>query len=186
MSVKPHRIMLGKLLAFVCCAASGVIFPQPAGALPWDIDMYSEESLKSGEAARAAPEGSVAAGFANSVRSIEEAESRLSNSTPFSRQSVVYGQRLWNVNCLPCHGSLGDGKGPAGSKMGAADLLGEQYRSKTDGRVFGVIRYGLRAMPRQGYKFDQLESWDVVNYLRFLQGRKIDGVKRPAAEEKKE
>ena len=37
-------------------------------------------------------------------------------------------------------------------------------------------------MPRYGYKFSDQEQWDVINYLRFLQGTKtIDGMNPPQA-----
>jgi cytochrome c5 len=173
-----------KLLTFVI--GFGVIsvfcvvdFVALAHALPWDIDMYRQQSLEANEVARAPVKGTVPLGSTPFRMSVEEAERDLSNPVTFSRNSVWRGQRLWNANCYTCHGKTAAGEGPVGPQVGVPDLLKDFYRQKSDGRVYGVIYHGLRAMPRYGYKFSDAERWDLVNYLRFLQGKDVVGMKRP-------
>ena len=84
---------------------------------------------------------------------------------------------------MTCHGDTGAG-GPVGSQVGAPDLTTDYYKNRTDGRVYGVMQNGGANMPRYGYKFSTKEQWDIVNYLRFLQGRNVAGIPRPTAESK--
>ncbi len=158
-------------------------FVSTAAALPWDYDMYRQKSLEANEVARAPVEGTVPLGYKPFTMTLEEAEAGLKNPVSFTKNSVWRGQRLWNANCWTCHGKTGAGEGPVGSQIGAPDLTNDFYRQKSDGRVFGVIHYGLRAMPRHGFRFSDAEQWDIVNYLRFLQGKDVEGMERPVKEE---
>lgn len=153
-----------------------------AHALPWDFDMYRQESLKSNEVARAPVKGTVPLGRKPFTMAVDEAEKALNNPVPFSLHSTWSGQRLWNANCMPCHGKSGGGEGAVAKLfVGVPNLLTDLYKQRSDGRVFAVIHHGQGTMPRHGYKFSDSEKWDIVNYLRFLQGRDMLGLERPVA-----
>lgn len=151
-----------------------------AYALPWDRDMYSQQSLRSNEVARAPVKGTVPVGYKPFTMSMEEAEKNLKNPVSFDSNSVWRGQRLWNAQCLPCHGAVGNSNTKIGKLMGAPNLLESRFDSYSDGRMYGTIMLGVRAMPRYGYKLSEEERWDVVNYLKFLKGKEVEGVKRPS------
>ena len=52
----------------------------------------------------------------------------------------------------------------------AASLILEQTQGRTDGYIWGMIRNGRGAMP--GYaRIDQMDRWDIVHYIRALQGK---------------
>ncbi len=151
-----------------------------AQALPWDVDMYSQESLQSNEVARAPAKGTVAVGRKPFTMTKEEADQKLQNPRAATRHSVWNGQRLYNVNCLTCHGRKADGKGPVGPQVAASDLTNDLYVKKSDGYIYAVIHLGGAAMPRYGYKFSEQDHWDVINYLRVLQKVKnVPGIKIP-------
>ena len=152
-------------------ALSLFLFAASAYALPWDTDMYRQPSLPDGGVARAPAAGSVPVGYEPFTMSLEEAENNLKNPQAPNSSSLRRGGGLWKVHCAACHGLAGDGKGPVGAQIGAADLTAEIYKAKSDGRIFGVIMLGLRAMPRQGYKLSPQERWAIVNYVRLLQGK---------------
>ena len=156
-----------------------LMLPPAARALPWDYDMYRQQSLKSNEVARAPVSGTVPLGYKPFTLSIEDAEKELKSPVPFTRNSVWSGQRIFNVNCVTCHGRAGDGKGPVGPQVGAPNLLIAPYKDRSDGRIFAVVHLGVRNMPRYGFKLSEQEHWDLVNYLRFLQGADVDGLERP-------
>ena len=160
-----------------------LLAPVSAQALPWDYDMYRQQSLEANEVSRSPVEGTVPLGYKPFTLTLEEAEKSLTNPVSATRDSVWRGQRLYNANCYTCHGKTAAGDGPVGPQVGVPDLRKDFYREKTDGRIFGVIHYGLRAMPRYGFKFSDAEQWDIVNYLRFLQGKDVDGMKRPGKEQ---
>ncbi len=163
------------------------LLSEKAAALPWDIDMYKQESFKANEIARAPAKNTVPLGHSPFRMTNEEAAKSLTNPTTFSFDSVWRGQRLYNSNCWTCHGKSGAAEGPVAkqSALGIPDLLTDFYRNSPDGKVFAVIYNGGSNMPRYGFKFSKTEIWDIVNYLRFLQGQDVEGqgserLKRPA------
>ncbi len=157
-----------------------ILIPSLAGALPWDRDLARQQSFQANELTRAPAEGTVPIGYKPWRLTTDEAEKTLQNPIEFSKDSVWRGQRLWSANCLTCHGKLGAGDGPVGAQMAAPDLITDLYRGKSDGRNYGVLMNGGSNMPRYGFKFTENERWDVINYLRFLQGRDVEGIARPS------
>lgn len=142
-----------------------------SAALPWDQDLFKQESLKTNEVSRAPVPGTVSVGAKPFTMTPEEAATQLSNPIPADENSLERGKRLWNVNCLPCHGATGDGQGvPAGPLMGAPSLLTDFYKAREDGRIFATIHLGGANMPAYGFKINHDEKWDIINYLRHLQG----------------
>jgi hypothetical protein len=49
-------------------------------------------------------------------------------------------------------------------------LLTDRVRDFTDGYVYGMIRVGRGLMPAYGHRISHFDRWNVVNYLRVLQG----------------
>ena len=161
-------------------------FNSSALALPGDYDMYRQQSLQTNEIARAPVKGTVPKGREIFTYTIEEGANKLKNEIPKDKYSVWRGMRLWNSNCWTCHGKTGDGKGPVGSQLGVPNLLTDYYSKTPDGRVYSVIQLGLRNMPRYGFRFSPKEKWDIVNYLRFLQGKfDVEGIEKPVKENDK-
>src|SRR5450759_2277711 len=50
------------------------------------------------------------------------------------------------------------------------DSTADLTKSRTDGYIFGMIRNGRGLMPPYN-RIEERERWDVVNYLRGLQGK---------------
>ena len=51
------------------------------------------------------------------------------------------------------------------------DLTLEIFRQRTDGLIYATIRDGGPIMPGQAEALLHQERWDIVNYLRSLQGK---------------
>jgi mono/diheme cytochrome c family protein len=174
-------------IRLLICMLALLLVASPALALPGDYDMYRQQSLKSNEVARSPVAGTVPRGRMPFTYTLEEGEKNLKNPVAKDMHSVWRGQRLWNANCWTCHGKVGDGKGPVGPQIGVPSLLTDYYSGTSDGRVFSVIQLGLRNMPRYGFRFSDKEQWDLVNYLRFLQGTfDVPEIQRPDAVEVKD
>ena len=152
--------------------------PVTASALPWDFDMYSQQSLKSNEIARSPVKGTVPRGRSEYLQTPEQMEA-LSNPLPYNFDTVVRGRRLWNSNCMVCHGASAQGGTEIGGQLAVPNITQDFYKNKSDGKVFSVIHHGQGNMPRYGYKFSIDEHWAIVNYLRFLQGRSVPGLEIP-------
>jgi mono/diheme cytochrome c family protein len=45
------------------------------------------------------------------------------------------------------------------------------YKSRPDGFIYGTVKHGGAVMPTYGENIPEKEIWDVVNYIRFLQGK---------------
>jgi mono/diheme cytochrome c family protein len=95
----------------------------------------------------------------------------LANPVPADARSLDNGRKLYQINCAVCHGAAGRGDGPAVRYgMAGIGLVQSPARDRTDGYIWGMIRNGRGLMPPYN-RIEELERWDVVNYLRGLQGR---------------
>jgi mono/diheme cytochrome c family protein len=95
----------------------------------------------------------------------------LPNPVPADARSLDNGRKLYQINCTVCHGQAGLGNGPA-VKYGMVGiaLANDRVRGLSDGYIWGMIRNGRGLMPTYN-RIEDLERWDVVNYVRGLQGR---------------
>src|SRR5437763_14682196 len=93
------------------------------------------------------------------------------NPTPVSAASLENGRKYFTINCAVCHGLTGQGDGPA-VKYGMAgiNLTQAMTQGRTDGYIFGMIRNGRGLMPTYN-RIEEMDRWDVVNYVRALQGK---------------
>ncbi len=99
----------------------------------------------------------------------------LVNPTPPGARSLDNGHKYYQINCEVCHGIAGRGNGPALTYgMPAPSLLTDITKGRTDGYIYGMIRNGRNLMPTYD-RIEDMDRWDVVNYVRALQG-KIAGV----------
>ncbi|MGQ0713367.1 MAG: c-type cytochrome [Gemmatimonadaceae bacterium] len=95
----------------------------------------------------------------------------LSNPTPVSDSSIANGRRHFQIYCAVCHGTAGAGDGPViAFGLPVPSLITDIARNRSDGYLYGVIRNGRGLMPTYN-RVEDMDRWDVVNYLRGLQGR---------------
>ena len=96
----------------------------------------------------------------------------LANPVPVTEVSVARGEELFLRFCAPCHGPNGAGVTgyiiPAG--FPPYPLVSDRVRGFTDGYIYGMIRMGRGLMPSYGHRISHFDRWNVVNYLRVLQG----------------
>lgn len=97
--------------------------------------------------------------------------STIANPTPVSDASLENGRKHFDINCSVCHGMSGAGDGTA-TKYGMVpmSLLTQVTQNRTDGYIYGMIRNGRGLMPSYN-RIEEMDRWDVVNYLRGLQGK---------------
>ena len=89
-------------------------------------------------------------------------------------RSLARGEVLFQRNCAPCHGASGLPTDapilPVWGYLAAFPLTSAAAIDRTDGYIFGMISVGRGAMPAYGQRISYWDRWDVVNYLRTLQG----------------
>jgi mono/diheme cytochrome c family protein len=98
------------------------------------------------------------------------------NPVPSDQVSLQRGQQLFNTACALCHGPDGKGGGPFAVYLVVAkpaNLLDDDIKTESDGAIFMTITSGLLgSMPSLRENLPDAHSrWDVVNYVRSLQGK---------------
>ena len=91
------------------------------------------------------------------------------NSSSAAPESLVLGKVLYEKSCLPCHGSTGDGKGPAGVTLAPPPSSFKGIQPDFD-YIQRVLRDGIPGTSMPVWK-DQLSESDrtaVADYLRSL------------------
>ncbi len=102
---------------------------------------------------------------------IDSIANATTNPTPVSQASLMNGRKHFQLNCAVCHGDLAMGNGPATLYgMPGISLVNERVRGFKDGYIYGMMRNGRGAMPTYN-RIEEMDRWDVVNYVRALQGR---------------
>lgn len=95
------------------------------------------------------------------------------NPVPYDENSVLRGDKAYSSYCLACHGANLDGFGPVGPSLPARipDLTGEKVSAMSDGELYWHLMKGGKVAPPIGESMSREQRWDVINYLRFKQGR---------------
>ena len=129
------------------------------------------------------PEGTVPVGAPGSpaMDALDEAaQSALPNPRPATLASLSNGREQYGIFCAPCHGASGAGDGAVsmlgpirGPFVGVLPITGPGsiVSVRTDGHLYGTIRYGRRRMPAY-QRIDEDSRWDIVNYVRYMNGQK--------------
>jgi mono/diheme cytochrome c family protein len=157
------------------------------GAVPWFTTMRDQPAVRPFEgpadaAGRAPrflpPEGSIpVTGHEDSLSIYEPAGLRITDAlrspVAFDSASLGRGGRIFNTYCAVCHGPQGKGDGTVSGRLGyVPDLTLDVTRQRSDGYIYAIIRHGRGLMPRYGDRIrDVHDRWNVVNYVRSLQGR---------------
>lgn len=106
----------------------------------------------------------------------------LRNPVPADARSLENGRKYYQINCAVCHGLAGGAKptAPGGNALGDGPVAGPKYGiyppslrganavHLTDGYIWGIIRNGRNGMPTYD-RIEDMDRWDVVNYIRELQ-----------------
>lgn len=162
----------------VCVTLSALLIAASVQALPFNQDMVGNQPV-AGSIMRPKAPGSVPRGAL--ARYSEKPEDptktlQITNPSTADADSLANGQRLFTVNCSPCHGSYPDGKhiaspvqAPNGVMPGPV-LSDAVIAAKPDGHFYQFIHFGgMAIMPAYGYKLSVQEHWDIVNYIRDFQ-----------------
>lgn len=163
-----------------------------SACLDWFTDFKRTPMVTSWEkdsilkAVRGAPQGSVpttgtaVASFQVSYTAmpatLDSVAALVSNPAAMNEESLHNGRKYYQINCAVCHGDAGKGDGAA-TKLGMIPipLTNESANGRSDGYIFAMMRNGRGAMPSYN-RIEERDRWDVVNYVRALQGR-AGGVK---------
>ena len=118
--------------------------------------------------------GTLAPGYAFSRTALPgtiDSMASIPNPVPADSRSLHNGRMYYSINCAVCHGDAGTGDGPVSKKgMYVVPLLGASAEGRSDGYIWGMMRNGRGGMPSYN-RIEEMDRWDVVNYVRGLQGK---------------
>ncbi len=94
------------------------------------------------------------------------------NPVPLTVTSVDAGNALYQANCAACHGVSGAGGGPlAGTTQVTPPSLLAHLGQHSDGDLFYWISNGMPGgMPAWASKLSESDRWNLINYLRSING----------------
>ena len=155
------------------------------GCLDWFTDFKRTPMVTTWESdsllrVRGAPQGSVpmtgtaVAAWQVSYQAVpatlDSVAALATNPTPPSETSLANGRLYYQLNCAVCHGNEGRGDGPA-VKYGMVPMpiVSDITKARSDGYLFAMMRNGRGGMPSYN-RIEEHDRWDVVNYVRALQG----------------
>ena len=93
------------------------------------------------------------------------------------------GRKVYEQNCLACHGEKGHGDGPAAVALNPppATLVSDVVLRQSDGALHWKIETGKAPMPAFGGALSDEQIWQVVLYVRSLAGPPPTAVDRLAS-----
>jgi mono/diheme cytochrome c family protein len=164
-------VVVAATVAFVVAGAS------PAWCFPWSIDMFRGPAIQPLEVSpRVMPEGTLPVDTGTPPQDLEQATIKAHNPLKPTAENIAHGKELYTNTCTPCHGESGHGDGPVAHLLHAhgydpKNLVTGTSKNLPDGYIYGYIRDGGIHMPSYGDAMNSDERWDVVMYVRQLQGQ---------------
>jgi mono/diheme cytochrome c family protein len=101
---------------------------------------------------------------------------------------IRHGGAIYTINCVPCHGSVGDGNGITKQYgMGATPTYhDDRLRKIAEGEIFNTITNGKGNMLSYADKLTPEDRWAVIAYVRALQRAQQGTVADVPAAQRKE
>jgi S-disulfanyl-L-cysteine oxidoreductase SoxD len=147
----------------------------PAFGWPWSTDMMYQPSIKPYEEPLPYPDLSITnKGIrVDPIIPREMFEEMTVNPVRPDKASLEKGEALFKNFCAPCHGPEGKGDGPVVKKgFYPVNLTAPPTQARTDGYIYAYIRFGGKVMmPSYRESIGEQGAWDLVNYVRKLQGK---------------
>lgn len=92
---------------------------------------------------------------------------KLKNPVAKSDKVLAQAKKLFETNCVTCHGpkGLGDGVAAAGLPVKPANWTSPATQAMTDGEIFWKISNGRGPMPPWKH-LPENDRWTLVNFIR--------------------
>lgn len=137
-------------------------------------DMADGPTVKAQEDYLDPPDHSVSTTAIIYPEQAEVAEEEFNNPYPANEANLVAGKKYYNIYCALCHGADGKGQGTltdAYPRAAVPDLTRADLSERKDGFFFMKISKGGAMMPSYGHATTSKERWQIIAYLRQLQGK---------------
>jgi mono/diheme cytochrome c family protein len=90
------------------------------------------------------------------------------NPVAANETSISLGKKIYERQCLACHGAKGGGNGPMAAHLEKrpGNLSNPKLWEQSDGALFWKVNEGHRPMPTFKHIMSDEERWPVINYIR--------------------
>ncbi|MBI4240652.1 MAG: cytochrome c [Candidatus Rokubacteria bacterium] len=94
---------------------------------------------------------------------------KLKNPLPKSDKVLAQAKKIFETNCVACHGPKGLGDGPAAAALPVkpANWTSPATQSEADGELFWKITNGRGPMPPWKH-LSENDRWTMVHFIRTL------------------
>ncbi len=108
----------------------------------------------------------------NALPAVIDSFTPVANPVPVDARSVENGRKNYQINCAVCHGvgGYGNAKAAASGIIGIPLMNDRVKEQLSDGYIYGMMRNGRGLMPSYN-RIEDNDRWDIINYIRTLQGR---------------
>jgi mono/diheme cytochrome c family protein len=168
----PSLRRAGALVLALALAATGcTTLDKAVGKVPWFTTMRDQPAIRPFELPRTPPAGSVpVTGREDSLDLLLDLKNVVNPVAP-TAASLTRGKLVYEQYCIVCHGPAGHSDGTVVPKfVPPPDITQAPTQQRSDGYLYAMIRQGRGIMPRYGDKVRGADRWNVVNYVRQLQG----------------
>lgn len=170
-TVVPPSLLRAGVLALALAAMGCSTLDKAVGKVPWFTTMRDQPAIRPFELPRVPPAGSVpVTGREDSLDILLDLTNVVNPVAP-TAASLARGKLVYEQYCIVCHGPAGHSDGTVVPKfVPPPDIAQDPTKRRSDGYLYAMIRQGRGIMPRYGDKIRGADRWDVVNYVRVLQG----------------
>jgi len=116
------------------------------------------------------PRGMVPYAWENSVEDRIAAGETLINPLEFTNENLVQGKASYEIFCLSCHGSEGDGQGHLFTSerypYPPASLVNDEAKALKDGEIYHSITVGYGIMGAHGGMIVPEDRWKIILHIR--------------------
>jgi mono/diheme cytochrome c family protein len=176
--MKPFALLILVAVGSIGCDAAGdepmrLILPDMAHSVPYSA--YDANPV-TGQTLLIPPEGTVPYGYSPERYSpgkeeAERAGTELDSPITDHKAELPRGKQVYDIYCLVCHGTAGEGDGPIiGRFPNPPSLLSPRAKTLPDGHLYHVITHGQGLMAPYALQVKPLDRWRLVTFIRWLQG----------------
>lgn len=116
--------------------------------------------------------------YPNTNEGYEQARENLKNpllaDSLSVKENLQKGAALYNIYCMVCHGSEGDGKGILATRGKFMGIPSYKDRQITQGSIYHVIYYGRNAMGSYASQVTEKERWQISLYVEQLREKLLN------------
>jgi mono/diheme cytochrome c family protein len=107
----------------------------------------------------------------NTPEDYERSATEITSPIQSTKKNVLRGQEIYTTMCTHCHGEAGHGDGAIsknGHIQGIPDYAGK-LKDLSVGKMFHTLTYGKGLMGQHASQLNQLERWQVIEWVKLLQ-----------------